>query len=639
MKMRKELFVVAVLALWFRPLCGSAWNMEDMISHWRFGKGVDTTAYDSVGTKEGTFYGNISMTGRVSSAFSFKGQSDYISMTHTPVINITGDITISAWVYLTKGGLYQAIVTKCVGGGDEKTPYDFRTNHYDEPLLAFIRSDVRDCEHVDSSVKIPIGKWHHILIRIENKVPEFYVNGIIVREGGDIILTRMPTSDTNSVPIGGRENEPYSNGIIKDVRVYKRALSEEEIRELFKNVGNSKASNPKPADGAMNVDPNVVLGWVPGQDILSYDVYFGTSYDDVNNADKLSGEYKGNYEVNSYDPCGLDLGTTYYWRIDEVSAVTTWPGDVWSFATVDRHIPSQSINIMTLGDSITQGHISNFDNYRHHLWHKLQENNCPEVNFVGSHDVLWDNVPDPATDFDKDHEGHGGWRTDHILYGGGPSGGGSGELDTWLNDLAQTNEVPDIVLIHLGTNDYLQGGQSGSEVVVELKAVIDLLRNHNEDVSILLGQIIPGYLGLDLWARDDLNPKIANLDTYETPTSKVIIVDHYTDFSTTWLADGLHPNTTGAAYMADKWYGALEPLLSSPDMDNNGDVDFVDFGYFTLLWQETDCGLCKGADLANGDQYLSQKESSVDVSLKSFGDGIVDHKDLAVFVENWLAGY
>jgi len=292
-----------------------------------------------------------------------------------------------------------------------------------------------------------------------------------------------------------------------------------------------------------------------------------------------------------------------------------------NFAIVDRHIPSQPIDIMPLGDSITMGHISNCDNYRHHLWHKLQENNCPEVNFVGSHDVFWDNVPDPATDYDKDHEGHGGWRTDHILYGDGPSGGGSGELDTWLNYLAQTNEVPDIVLIHLGTNDYLQEVQSASEVIMEIKAVIDLLRNHNENVSILLGQIIPSTnSGLNSWTIDDYNPKIANLDTYETPTSEVIIVDHYTGFSTTWLVDGLHPNETGAVYMADRWYRALEPLLSSPDMDNDGDVDFVDFGYFSLYWQETDCGLCKGIDLANG-------------------DGIVDYKDLAVFVENWLSGY
>jgi hypothetical protein len=41
--------------------------------------------------------------------------------------------------------------------------------------------------------------------------------------------------------------------------------------------------------------------------------------------------------AGSYGPLSLDLGKTYYWKIDEVndSATTkTWPGDVWSFSTI-----------------------------------------------------------------------------------------------------------------------------------------------------------------------------------------------------------------------------------------------------------------------------------------------------------------
>jgi len=62
-------------------------------------------------------------------------------------------------------------------------------------------------------------------------------------------------------------------------------------------------------------------------------VYFGTSYDDVNDANTLSDEYKGNYDANSYDPSGLELDTIYYWRIDEVADTNIYKGDVWSFKT------------------------------------------------------------------------------------------------------------------------------------------------------------------------------------------------------------------------------------------------------------------------------------------------------------------
>ena len=104
----------------------------------------------------------------------------------------------------------------------------------------------------------------------------------------------------------------------------------------------NKASAPSPAHGATYVDPNVVLSWAPGIGALSHDVYFGTSFDDVNDADTLSEEYKGNYEVNSYDPCGLDLETIYYWRIDEVIDSNTYKGDLWSFTT--GALPGQASN-------------------------------------------------------------------------------------------------------------------------------------------------------------------------------------------------------------------------------------------------------------------------------------------------------
>ncbi|MHC4646504.1 MAG: DUF6345 domain-containing protein [Planctomycetota bacterium] len=92
---------------------------------------------------------------------------------------------------------------------------------------------------------------------------------------------------------------------------------------------------PYPSNGAAEANPNVSLSWTPGCLASSHDVYFGTNWDDVNDAITLSGEYKGNFGPNSYDPGGLDLDTTYYWRIDEANGATAnlWKGNVWSFTT------------------------------------------------------------------------------------------------------------------------------------------------------------------------------------------------------------------------------------------------------------------------------------------------------------------
>jgi hypothetical protein len=88
-----------------------------------------------------------------------------------------------------------------------------------------------------------------------------------------------------------------------------------------------KASYPSPANGATGVSINADLSWTAGSGAISHDVYFGTD------STPDSGEFKGNQPGTTYDPGTLELNTTYYWRIDEVSGSGTTTGDVWSFTT------------------------------------------------------------------------------------------------------------------------------------------------------------------------------------------------------------------------------------------------------------------------------------------------------------------
>jgi hypothetical protein len=102
-------------------------------------------------------------------------------------------------------------------------------------------------------------------------------------------------------------------------------------------INDGKAHSPDPADGRRLVPvAQTLLGWGAGCQADSHDVYFGTDYNDVDNADTSSDAFKGNQGGTSWDPCsddpcGLDYSTDYYWRIDEVNGATTWKGDTWSF--------------------------------------------------------------------------------------------------------------------------------------------------------------------------------------------------------------------------------------------------------------------------------------------------------------------
>jgi len=90
---------------------------------------------------------------------------------------------------------------------------------------------------------------------------------------------------------------------------------------------------PEPSDGATGVDVSVILHWLAASGAEEYDVYFGTNYDAVNNADQSSSEYMGSLNDLRYGIGGLSNGATYYWRIDSVNSHGTKKGTVWSFTT------------------------------------------------------------------------------------------------------------------------------------------------------------------------------------------------------------------------------------------------------------------------------------------------------------------
>jgi hypothetical protein len=90
-----------------------------------------------------------------------------------------------------------------------------------------------------------------------------------------------------------------------------------------------KAFDPAPADKAEKVASDVSLTWKAGLVATTHKVYFGAD------AAKLAA--KGPSSGNSFKPEGLELGKTYYWRVDAVNdewKQSPWKGEIWSF-TVD----------------------------------------------------------------------------------------------------------------------------------------------------------------------------------------------------------------------------------------------------------------------------------------------------------------
>jgi len=188
---------------------------------------------------------------------------------------------------------------------------------------------------------ITANEWHHLAVTISEpnasgiRAFRLYVDGAQVSENLAATLTPSNLGFTTQNWLGRCEDpatqRPY-RGYLDDFRIYNRALSEDEIKKI---IIPPEASVPTPADGATDVSQTPTLGWTPGgnvADVNGHQLYFADNFEDVNS--------RSVSQIVLTDPCylittPLVLGKTYYWAVDEVNDANLWPGDVWSFTTVN----------------------------------------------------------------------------------------------------------------------------------------------------------------------------------------------------------------------------------------------------------------------------------------------------------------
>jgi len=126
-------------------------------------------------------------------------------------------------------------------------------------------------------------------------------------------------------------------GQIDAFAIYNRILTLEEMAILPESgAAREQAGNPNPAHEQKDVPLDAALSWNPGVYAVTHNVYFGTDFDDVNQAGTDSDLLVSPGQTDtSYDlPDLFDWGRTYYWRIDEVNApANPWvhKGKTWSF--------------------------------------------------------------------------------------------------------------------------------------------------------------------------------------------------------------------------------------------------------------------------------------------------------------------
>lgn len=128
----------------------------------------------------------------------------------------------------------------------------------------------------------------------------------------------------------------------------------------------------------------------------------------------------------------------------------------------------------------------------------------------------------------------------------------SGQASKWIPSR------PNVVLLHAGTND-LDRSYDPARAPQRLGSLIDQILTTCPDVVVLVARIVPSKQPLLQDRISTFNSQIADVISQRARAGKhVLPVDMFDSFTTSDLADDLHPNDRGYKKMADQWHQAIE---------------------------------------------------------------------------------
>ena len=208
---------------------------EGLVLWLHFDEGNGTVAHDSSGYEnDGSLKGGNTppqwVNGKFGKALEFDGIDDYVEILGGTSLNFNGklEVTVTAWVYRKgdSGGCCGQIVgQRDVNGFDLR--YDNRDTGAELEFIVYNGNWVGD--GTNFGIPLPLNEWHFIAGVSNGTHLLLYDNGELKDTIG---FSGTIQSSGTQTKVGGA-SDGYFNGIIDEVHIYDRALSEEEIRMQY----------------------------------------------------------------------------------------------------------------------------------------------------------------------------------------------------------------------------------------------------------------------------------------------------------------------------------------------------------------------------------------------------------------------
>ncbi|MEI6312228.1 MAG: LamG-like jellyroll fold domain-containing protein [Bacteroidota bacterium] len=186
----------------------------------------------SVNANNGTLVGGTVLTtdrfGSLNSAYAFDGNADYIDCGNAPSVNITGSLTISAWIYASDLSTTRGIVTK--------SPLPPVDDAYQLVVGAYVLSDLNFLNS-DYGYLVPTLSWVHVASVFDSvsQTISLYTNGLLDTTI-NVAFSSIGTSSDN-LCLGTHRPAFTTNwswsGNLDDIGIWNRALDSCEIKDLY----------------------------------------------------------------------------------------------------------------------------------------------------------------------------------------------------------------------------------------------------------------------------------------------------------------------------------------------------------------------------------------------------------------------
>lgn len=174
--------------------------------------------------------------GNANASYSLNGVSDYLE-TNSNFSSILGakSRSVSLWLKTSKIGRQSAIVWGTQVGCYGK--FNVGVSNASNSSVSIITG----CDVIDQPATVLDGKWHHLVCVFDSAINKtiaavkFYLDGNLVVFNPGTSFTASLNTQIDKIVFGKDGNNDRFQGSIDDIRIYNRALNQQEITELYKN--------------------------------------------------------------------------------------------------------------------------------------------------------------------------------------------------------------------------------------------------------------------------------------------------------------------------------------------------------------------------------------------------------------------